>query len=63
MYLHKRDIEQIADILKEFPDVETFELDADTSSGIGSKVTMKFHHKVNSIDGEFSVEIGNVENW
>ena len=63
MYLHKQDIAKIVDILKEFPDVETFELNAETSSGIGTTVTMTFAHNVNGISGAFEVEISGVENW
>jgi hypothetical protein len=63
MYLHKQDIEKISNILKEFPDVETFELNAETSSGIGTTISMTFAHTVNGIRGAFAVEVNGMENW
>ena len=63
MILHKKDIEKIQDILKKFPNVETFEITNDNSSGIGSCVTMSFSHEVNGLTGIFEVEISGVEDW
>ncbi len=36
MYLHKEDLKLISEIVAEFPEVETFKLESDNSSGIGS---------------------------
>lgn len=63
MYLHRKDIDAILDVLAKFPDVEIFELEQDTSSGIGSITTMKFDVEVNGVDGDFIVEINGVEDW
>jgi len=63
MILHKKDIEKIQEILVKFPDVETFEIDSDSSSGIGAIVTMSFDYAVNDVRGSFKVEISGVENW
>lgn len=63
MILHKKDLEKIQDVLKKFPDVETFEITYDHSSGIGAVVTMTFDHEINGLKGSFSVEISGVGDW
>lgn len=63
MFLHRKDIERIQSILEKFPDVETFEINADTSSGIGACITITFNHEVNGLRGSFNVEISGVEDW
>lgn len=63
MILHRKDIEKIQEVLAEFPDVETFEIESDHSSGIGAIVTMTFNQEVNGMRGSFSIEISGVENW
>ena len=63
MFLHRKDIEKIKNILERFPDVEVFELNADKSSGIGTIVTMTFAQEVNGMRGSFDVEISGVECW
>lgn len=63
MILHRKDIEKIQEVLAKFPDVETFEIDADHSSGIGAYITMMFNHEVNGMRGSFTVEISGVEDW
>lgn len=63
MILHKKDIEKIQGILEKFPDVETFEIESDNSSGIGAYVTMTFNQEVNGLRGSFNVEISGVEDW
>ena len=63
MILHKKDIEKIQEVLAKFPEVETFEIDSDHSSGIGAYVTMTFNHEVNGMRGSFNIEISGVEDW
>ncbi len=63
MYLYRKDIEKIQEVLAKFPDVETFEIDSDNSSGIGAVVTMTFDHEVNGMRGNFRIEISGVDNW
>ena len=63
MFLNRKDIEKIMSVLNQFSDVETFELDSDTSSGIGAYVTMTFNQEVNGMRGSFTVEISGVEDW
>ena len=63
MFLNRKDIEKIASVLEQFKDVENFELVSDTSSGIGTYLTMTFDQEVNGMRGSFTVEISGVEDW
>lgn len=63
MIFHKKDLEKIQDVLKKFPDAETFEITCDHSSGIGAVVTMTFDYEINGLKGSFSVEISGVGDW
>lgn len=63
MFLNRKDIKKITDILEQFPEVNAFELTQDSSSGIGSVTKMTVDAEVNGIEGEFVVEIAGVEDW
>ena len=63
MFFSRKDIEGIQDVLAKFPEVNTFEIEVDSSSGIGSITIMKFDAELNGLKGEFSVQIGDVEDW
>ena len=62
MFLSRKDIEKIKDILDKCPDVDVFEINQ-TSSGIGSTTVMTFAQKINGLEGSFDVEISGVEDW
>lgn len=63
MFLNRKDLEKIHDVLNKFPEVEYFELEQETGSGIGSVTSMLFTQQVNGYTGQFKVEISGVENW
>jgi len=63
MYLNRKDLEKIQDVLAKFPDVEYFELVQDSGSGIGSVTSILFTQKVNEYPGQFKIEISGVEDW
>ena len=63
MYLHRDDITKIQEILDKFPEVDTFQVKNDTSSGIGAHTTIVIQTTVNGVDGEFETVISSVENW
>ena len=63
MYINKRDVEKILEVMNKFPNAESFALAHEASSGIGSVITLTIRTQVNELDGEFSVEISGVENW
>jgi hypothetical protein len=63
MFLNRNDIEKIQEVLSKFPDLDVFELKQDSSSGIGSIVSITFAREVNNVRGSFEIEISGVENW
>ncbi len=63
MILNRKDIEKIKAILDQFPEVNGFELNHDSSSGIGSVVSITFAKEINGVRGSFEVEISGVEDW
>jgi len=63
MYLHVDDIKRVQEVLNKFPNVETFEIKNDTSSGIGTHTSIVIQTTVNGVLGEFEVVISSVENW
>ncbi len=63
MFLHRKDIEKILSVLEKFPDVESFEIEQESGSGIGKYTHMTFSQEVNGMRGSFNVEISGVEDW
>lgn len=63
MYLNRKDLAKIQEVLDKFPDVEYFELEQESGSGIGSVTSMLFTQKVNGYPGQFKIEIAGVEDW
>lgn len=64
MYLHIEDLEAIMDFMKKFGGAEIVEVEADSSSGIGTTVTARLHHvEVNGEKVTVSKVISDVENW
>ena len=63
MFLNRKDIEKIKGILDQFPDLDVFELEQDSSSGIGSVTSMTFARELNGLRGSFEIEISGSEEW
>ncbi len=63
MFLNRTDIEKIKGVLDQFPDLDVFELEQDSGSGIGSITTMTFAREINGLRGSFEIEISGVEDW
>lgn len=63
MYICIEEVEKILEIMKKFPDADSFCLESDSSSGIGSTTTLTVRTQVNDLYGEFKTEISSVENW
>ena len=63
MYICKDEIVKILDVMDKFPEARSFKLNNDTSSGIGSMISLVVQTTVNGVDGEFTVEISNVGDW
>jgi len=63
MFLTRKDIEKIKDVLDQFPDLDIFELEQDSSSGIGSVTSMTFAREINGLRGSFQIEVSGIETW
>jgi len=63
MFLTRKDIEKIKDVLDQFPDLDIFELEQDSSSGIGSVTSMTFAREINGLRGSFQIEVSGIEDW
>jgi hypothetical protein len=63
VFLNKNDITKIQEVLSKFPEVEYFEINQETGSGIGSVTTMTFTYEVNGYVGQFEIELSGVEDW
>jgi len=63
MFLTRKDIEKIKDVLDQFPDLDLFELEQDSSSGIGSVTSMTFAREINGLRGSFQIEVSGIEDW
>lgn len=64
MYLHIEDLEAIMDFMKKFEGADIVEVEADSSSGIGTTITARLHHvEVNGEKVTVSKVISDVENW
>lgn len=63
MYITKKDVEKILDVMNKFPEAQSFKLEETGHSGIGSVTNLIVHTKMNGLNGEFTVEISGVEDW
>ena len=63
MWLHRKDMEKIAAVLEQFPDVAAFELAQEGENGIGTYTTMTFEQEIKGHRGSFKIEISGVEDW
>lgn len=63
MYISIEDVEKILEVMKKFPDASSFFLQSDSTSGIGSVMTITVRTQINGLDGEFKTEISGVEDW
>ncbi len=63
MFLNKKDLTKMQEILDKFPEVDFFEVKQESGSGIGSVTSMTFTYEVNGYFGNFEVEISGVEDW
>lgn len=63
MYITKKDVEKILEVMNKFPKDTEYLLESDSSSGIGSTMTLTLQTTVEGLAGEFTVEISGVEDW
>lgn len=63
MYLNRAELYKLVGLLKEFPDVEVFELEQSNHSGIGSITSVSMEQDINGHKGVFKIELSGVESW
>jgi hypothetical protein len=63
MYITKKEVERILEVMAPFSEVDKFELDQNNSSGIGSLTTLTVPTTLYGIKGKFTIEISNLEDW
>ena len=63
MYIQRKDIEQISDIMDKFPEANSFRLDCEDGCGIGNILKLVVMTKVFDKDAEITFEISGVEDW
>ena len=63
MHLHRDDLIKVLENMRKFPDIETFVLEQDSSSGIGSITNLVIETNVNGVSGQFTIEIAGSERW
>jgi len=63
IFLTRKDIEKIKEVLDQFPDLDVFELEQDSSSGIGSITTMTFAREIGGLRGSFEIEVSGIKDW
>lgn len=62
-YILRQDVIKILQVMDKFPDHDAFLLDIDTSSGIGSAITLSVDIIHNNVPGKFIVTITGPESW
>jgi hypothetical protein len=63
MYITKQEVEKILAVMNEFPDVRSYRLESDNSSGIGSILTLEMEMKIKDRDALVKIDISGVETW
>lgn len=63
LHFHRKDIETIAEVLKQFPNTDSFELEISSESGIGTTAKMIIPVYLNGHHGDFYLEIWGSEDW
>jgi hypothetical protein len=63
MYIQRKDITLIGEIMDEFPDALSYQLDSESQSGIGSILKLTITTKINGRLANVTFEISGVENW
>jgi len=63
MYITRKDIEKILEIIDKFPDATSYQLQNENQSGIGSIFSLIIDTNINNTDVEVKVEISGVEDW
>jgi hypothetical protein len=63
MFITRKDVEKILEIIDKFPDATSYRLQNENQSGIGSIFSLIIDTNINNTDVEVKVEISGVEDW
>lgn len=63
MYIKIDEVKKILNVMEEFPDARSYNLEADNSSGIGSILTLTMDMDINGRPAKVKVDIAGVETW
>lgn len=63
MYLHRKDITLIGEIMDEFPNAHAFRLDSEEGAGIGNILKLTVTTKIAGRPADVTFEISGVEDW
>lgn len=63
MYVQRKDIKKILEVMDEFPDAKSYKLEYDNSSGIGSTISLSMEMELKNRNAIVTVEISGVEDW
>ena len=62
--LYRSELEDIAKVLKKFPEVESFDVTVDDSSGIGKITDIVIPNvEINGAKGDLRISITGVDHW
>lgn len=62
-HILRQEVEDILQTMREFADIDSFELAIDNSSGIGRTITLSTNIIYRGLAGKFVVEVAGSENW
>lgn len=63
IYLHRKDVKLIGEIMDQFPDAHSFRLDCEEGGGIGNTLKLTLTTKVFGKDADVTFEIAGAADW
>ena len=63
MYIQRKDIEKIAELMDKFPNAHGYHLETKNHSGIGTNMYLIISDTFNGVYGDLKVEVSGVDNW
>jgi len=63
MYIQRKDIEKITELMDKFPDAHTYQLETENTSAIGTEMYLIITDNFNGVFGDLKVEVSGVDNW
>jgi hypothetical protein len=63
MYIQRKDIEKILELMDTFPNAHGYHLKTENDSGIGTNMYLIIFDTFNGVYGDLKVEVSGVDNW